>query len=271
MSLKKKRILFVVEGLRREMGIFDNLGTVFFNEKSDVITLPVPADMNIYMLYAAMKKDDFETDVVELLKERIPAAKKILEPYCRDDFAEVYFFFDFDAHSNNLHEMDNVDALREMLEKLNNETEMGKLYISYPMVEALRDYVVGDCRVVNGPCLRHRKEFDSYKHDSAANPDNNAIKDYAFLRWKEVLLCYAHRVSCLFQTSELDYRSFVDGVTPSSIFEQQMRIYAFSENVFILSCLPEFLIDYSAKYWNAAVGKRKKPIRHKECPKPRVG
>ena len=127
MSLKKKRILFVVEGLRREMGIFDNLGTVFFNEKSDVITLPVPADMNIYMLYAAMKKDDFETDVMELLKERIPAAKKILEPYCRDDFAEVYFFFDFDAHSNNLHEMDNVDALREMLEKLNNETEMGKV------------------------------------------------------------------------------------------------------------------------------------------------
>ena len=268
MDVKKKRILFVVEGLRREMGIFDNLGTVFFNDKSDVIAIPVPADMNIYMLYAIMKEDGFETDVVELLKERIPAASNILEPYHRDDFAEIYFFFDFDEHSNNLHKTNNIAALREMLENLNNETEMGKLYVSYPMVEALRDYVASDCRVVSGSCLRHRKEFASYKQDSAVNPENNNVKDYVFSHWKEVLSCYVHRASCLFQSSELDYRSFVDEVTPSSIFEKQMLIYASSENVFILSCLPEFLIDYSSKYWNAAIGKRKKPIHHKECPKP---
>ena len=45
MSEKKKRFLFVVEGAKREMDIFDNFASVFFNDKSEVITLPVPADM----------------------------------------------------------------------------------------------------------------------------------------------------------------------------------------------------------------------------------
>ena len=110
---KKRRFLFVVEGAKREMDAFSNLASVFFNDKSDVIAIPVPANMNIYMLYDVMKKDGFETDIVEILKERVPKAKEILADYTRDMFAEVYFFFDFDEHSNNLRKTTNVEALKD--------------------------------------------------------------------------------------------------------------------------------------------------------------
>ena len=63
----------------------------------------------------------------------------------RDDFSEVYLLFDYDTHQTNLGRKDDVDAVAQMLESFDNETENGKLYISYPMVEALRDYKPGIC------------------------------------------------------------------------------------------------------------------------------
>ena len=91
--VNKKLFLFIVEGAKREIGILKNLASVFFNDKSDVVTIPVPADMNIYMFYNVLKKDNFETDVVELLKEKVPKAKRILKDYTRNSFAEIYYFF----------------------------------------------------------------------------------------------------------------------------------------------------------------------------------
>lgn len=261
----KKLFLFIVEGSNREIKIFNNVISVFFNDKSDAVIIPVPAEMNVYMLYDSMKKDNFEIDVVELLKEKVPRARALLKDYFRDSFAEIYYFFDFDEHSNNLHNVNNIDALYEMLKKLDNETELGKLYISYPMIEALRDFDSADCGTANGKCFRNRNEFGTYKNDSSVNYEYNNICNYDFLSWKKVIGNYIYRTSCFFRFNELNRELFIEKVTPFHIFEKQMLGYSTTENVFILSCLPEFLIDYSENYWNAVVGKRKKLVRRKGC------
>ena len=238
MSEKKKRFLFVVEGAKREMDIFDNFASVFFNDKSEVVTISAPADMNIYMLYDILKQDDFETDIVEVLKERVPKARKILKNYTRNSFAEIYLFFDFDAHANNLHKKSNIDVLKEMLEVFNNETELGKLYISYPMVEAIRDRNPDDCGVVSGPCFRNRTDFGTYKRDSANLIENNDIGSYDFVKWTNAICNYVYRSSCFFGKDTLDRDDFVDTFSPLAIFNKQIAVYEKSEDVFILSCLP---------------------------------
>ena len=261
----KKKFLFVVEGANREMSIFENLGSVFFNDKSDVIAIPVPVGMNIYMLYDIMKKDDFDTDIVEVLRENVEEAQEKLKGYTRDDFAEIYFFFDFDEHSNNLSNADNIKVLEEMLTMLNNETELGKLYISYPMVEAVRDYIADDCRVCSGGCFRNRNDFGTYKNDSAADTKHNKVKNYDFSNWKVVIANYIDRASCLFSFRNLNREDFIKNVIPLTIFVKEMNIYEKTEDIFILSCLPEFLIDYSENYWNASIGKRNKPFKYAKC------
>lgn len=265
MSEKKKRFLFVVEGAKREMDIFDNFASVFFNDKSEVITLPVPADMNIYMLYDVLKEDNFETDIVEILKEKVQKARKKLKNFTRNSFAEVYLFFDFDAHANNLHNKSNVEVLKEMLDVFNNETELGKLYISYPMVEAVRDHDLDDCGVISGSCFRNRTDFGTYKRDSANLVVNNDIGSYDFVKWMTVVCNYIYRSSCLFGKRNLDREDSIETICPSAIFNKQIAIYEKSENIFILSCLPEFLLDYSTKYWDTSIGKRKRPINKKGC------
>ncbi len=267
MNEKKKRFLFVVEGAKREIDIFDYFASVFFNDKSEVITISAPADMNIYMLYDVLKKDNFETDIIEVLKEKVPKARKILKNFTRNSFAEVYLFFDFDAHANNLRKKSNIEVLEEMLKVFNNETELGKLYISYPMVEAIRDHDLNNCGVVSGSCFRNRTDFGTYKRDSANLIENNDVASYDFVKWMTAIRNYIYRSSCLFGKDKLDREDFVDSINPITIFNKQITIYEKSESIFILSCLPEFLIDYSTNYWDASIGKRKKPIHKKGCDK----
>lgn len=265
MITKKKRFLFIVEGESREMDIFNNFADVFFNDKSEVVTLPVPAGMNIYMFYDILKKDNFETDLVEVLKENSAKAKQILENFNRNSFSEVYLFFDFDAHANNLRNKSNVSVLQEMLNVFNNETELGKLYISYPMVEAVRDHVADSCGVVSGSCIRNRADFGQYKKDSSKNTKNNKISSYDFLKWMVLTCNYVYRSACLFRVNKLEREKFLETVTPNLIFDKQISIYEKSDDIFILSCLPEFLIDYSIIYWDLSIKNRKKPILKNGC------
>ena len=50
------------------------------------------------------------------------------------DFSQVFLFFDCDCHDSSASD----DKLKKMLDFFDNETENGKLYISYPMIEAIR-------------------------------------------------------------------------------------------------------------------------------------
>ena len=135
---------FIVEGEAREPLIIDNISKVFFNHGNfEIITLP--AGENIYMLWKKLKEDDFDTDIIEVLRESNKGIREQLADLTRDDFSEVYLFFDYNAHQTNLGKSDDANVVNQMLESFNNETENGKLYISYPMVEALRDFEAGIC------------------------------------------------------------------------------------------------------------------------------
>lgn len=82
----------IVEGEMREPQIINNIFKVHFrNSNFKLITLP--AGENIYMLWKRMKEDDFETDIIEVLRESSDEIKEILAGLERDDFSEVFLFF----------------------------------------------------------------------------------------------------------------------------------------------------------------------------------
>lgn len=78
------------------------------------------------MLWKKLEADDFETDIIEVLRESSKELQKLLEGLSREDFSEVFLFFDYDAHQTNLGNADGQDALKQMLESFDNETENGK-------------------------------------------------------------------------------------------------------------------------------------------------
>lgn len=238
---------FVVEGKEREPEIIDNISKNFFKHHNfEIITLP--AEQNIYMLWKKLKEDDFETDLIEVLRESHEKIKQQLEGFTRDEFSEIFLFFDYDAHQNNLskwheNEKDASNVIEQMLENFNNETENGKLYISYPMAEALRDYKAGTCGDGES-CFISIDDLSNYKNLSAERSVNHHIRDYAYEDWKDIIEMFVKRASCLFGKNEIfsfeEYREKVDPSMIHSLEQQEIG----KKGIFIISAFPEFILDY---------------------------
>ena len=247
---------FIVEGEVREPQIIDNISKVFFTHKNyKIITLP--AGQNIYMLWKKLKEDDFDTDIIEVLREEHIELEKQLEGLNRDNFSEVYLFFDYDGHQNNLGNDIDENVIEQMLISFNNETENGKLYINYPMVEALRDFRTGICGSKEN-CFVSSEELGKYKFLSIRNVDFPQFKMYDFQVWQAVIEVFSMRLSCLMnQSAVITYNQYVEIVTPLEIFKLEEK-EILKNRVFIISAFPEFLLDYfGVKLW-------KKCVKHTE-------
>ena len=130
-------ILFVFEGEYREPELFATIQKMFFPKDNERIAYSF--GNNIYELYNELSKLDDAGDLVSLLQERCSGqADNPFEGLNSSDFSEIYLFFDYDFQNKNLELSEINRQLKEMLSIFNDETEYGKLYINYPMIESIR-------------------------------------------------------------------------------------------------------------------------------------
>lgn len=217
------------------------------------------------MLWKRLKADDFDTDIIEVLRESNKEIRKQLLGLSRGDFSEVYLFFDYDAHQMNLGKADDGDVINQMLESFDNETENGKLYISYPMVEALRDFESGICGKPQN-CFVAIKDLGEYKNVSSKRSFNPHFRDYDFDVWKEIIDVFAMRISCLLGRVEVvSYEQYLETASPYNIYicEENETV---KDRIFILSAFPEFLVDYfGMKLWKTCVKHTKNRLENQLC------
>jgi hypothetical protein len=128
-------ILFILEGKKPEVPLCKTMNRLFVKDPDDAIHCVYGTI--IYELYRELKALGDGSDIVAVMKEK----DETLRDRLSSDFAEIYLFFDYDIH----HEfpqpipIDELNKrLNEMLNYFNNETENGKLYVSYPMSESIR-------------------------------------------------------------------------------------------------------------------------------------
>lgn len=91
MDSRKKRVLFIYEGIKAEETLLNNLVRVFFSSTATISILNCPADGNIYMLWTRLKEDEFETNVVDVLKEMSVIANERLKHFRASDFQRFIF------------------------------------------------------------------------------------------------------------------------------------------------------------------------------------
>ncbi len=76
--------LFIVEGESRDLRFAEKMKDLFLKGRDDLRVICLPAAQNIYMLYERLAEEDFDLDVVEVLRETVPSAAKCLEGVERD-------------------------------------------------------------------------------------------------------------------------------------------------------------------------------------------
>jgi hypothetical protein len=235
-------ILFVFEGAKTEDQIVRSLQNFFINENTVVKCI---YGAEIYQIYKAII-DDEDLDTFNLLKEREPEHNQILNDYNRNDFAEIYLFFDYDGHST----LADDNKLAELLNFFCEETDKGKLFVSYPMVECLKHIVDFDnfwnltvqCKnnisyktLVHDTCLKHLSDFRKYDLDI----------------WKKLVIAHLMKMNFIVNSSY----SFPDEIVRQIVIfsHQQEKYINLHSTVSVISAFPVFLHDY---YGNENIKKR---------------
>lgn len=236
------KILFVFEGEKTEEQIVNNLQKFFVNENT-IVKCVYGAE--IYQIYKDVVNDD-DLDTFNLLKERNLENTKTLSQYNRSDFAEIYLFFDYDGHST----LADDNKLKELIDFFCEETDKGKLYVSYPMVESLKHIEDFDrfkdltvqCKknlsyknLVHNTCLKNLSNFNKYNIDI----------------WKQIIITHLMKMNYIVLSYYTTPEEIFDQLT---IFSKQLEKYIEPNSVVsVLSAFPVFLHDY---YGNVGIIER---------------
>lgn len=129
MDKVRSKILVLVEGSKTDYKLMNKLLSIYGIDSSHQI---VSYNTNIYTLYNAMfrDKDPSSLDLLQVLREREPDAEK--KELFNQAYSDILLIFDLEPHAPDF----TPEKICEMALYFTESTDMGKLYLNYPMVES---------------------------------------------------------------------------------------------------------------------------------------
>ena len=193
-----RNILLVVEGKKAEPALFSRTFEAFgLQERYHIVSI----GMNVYAFFEYLEKHygdsleflEMQTVLLEFFRsiERDSHSLSQIEQELRRRFTDILIVFDFDPQDNRF----DADLLTRLQENFCDSSDMGQLYINYPMLEAYRDFErLGDSDFYESEAsyeeICHK---GTYKHRVHAR--KNGIPDVGNLGGMEIAAIVAMHVS----------------------------------------------------------------------------
>lgn len=237
----KSNILCIFEGEKREGQYFKTLKNVYF---SDLSILVCCFGNDIYELYKELK-DDEDLDLIEILRESksVPKNAKILDGYERDDFNQVFLFFDVECQDEKF----NKNDFLSLIDVFSEETDNGKVFISYPMIEAIRDipsyeeYLDHKIDVQNCTGKKY-KSLSAGGIQTFNDPRNNKVED-----WDKLVKVNIEKANYIITATK---GNFISNPEQKYIAEKQIASITEQKNIFVLSSYPLFIYHQKPSYFS---------------------
>lgn len=245
-------ILFIFEGERREVMLFKSIELLFFPRPNENIVCSF--GNNIYELYRQMQNLGEGADIVGLLKEN--GSFDIDSDM--SDFSDVFLFFDLDIHNQNQSIETSKQQLKEMLDYFDNETENGRLYVNYPMIESiyhterLPDQNYYNYTVKIDDCSDYKRiarDFGPYSNldhlcVTQRNKDRSEIVNRAKKNWLHLVEMNVSKSAKLCDVTN-DSEKLKEEISQSHIFSKQdIKHIEPNGEIAVLNGFPLFLFDY---------------------------
>jgi hypothetical protein len=136
-SRKRKQHLIIVEGNHEKNELISEL-LICFPEIDINMDDVIIYGTNIYMLYQDIEKgypgNWWEQDIDLPM---IVSKKKQISTFYKTDFTNVLIIFDFERHDPKFSE----DKILKLQNYFHEVTDVGQLYINYPMIESYQDFL----------------------------------------------------------------------------------------------------------------------------------
>ena len=247
--MSSAKVLFVLEGEQPEGNTLARMQRAFPEELADLSEdlIKIVFRSNIYSLYGKLKDDDGFLDVVEVLKEQHTDDEE-LQNLDREAVSQVFLFFDLDIHGLAQSTEQSCEQLCELVNFFNNETENGKLFLSYPMVEA-----INICDVENGLMSDDRKLFsidkcvnDGFKHfaDDLNRDTKTICRANCRENWLIISKANYEKAKWLMHLTSEELFSVLDQMQQAAILQHQQKLIKNDGVVATLSAFPFFLLEY---------------------------
>jgi hypothetical protein len=239
-----KNILLVFEGAKTEPGIFDNIKKVFFTKNGESMIYAI-FGTNIYNLWLEIKDDPY-INTLAILQGRAEN-KAILAHYSRKDFAEIHLFFDYEGHAHKGMTLEDYNAMIfQMLATFDDEyNDHGRLWISYPMVEALK-HCKWDLTACFDECCAEITDYSHYKERIGQINDFQDVRLLTWPAWRYLIAINIQKAFCLVDGHYRmpTYREVVKLFDQMVIFKKQEEKFIIpADSVAVLSAFPFFLSD----------------------------
>ena len=236
------KILFICEGAKTEKKFCNLIIDKYFiqnNREKEYVAF----DTNIYGLYDEMSQDE-GLDIVELIKEK---AKKKKDMYNyskleKGGFSEIYLIFDFDFQAPQYDDK----KIKAMLDFFNNETEHGKLYINYPMIESFKhfkslpDFDFNSYTVTKNECSSYKQYIDSISKIVHFNDVGES--DLGIIIKQNLDKAYM-----ITNNSKGDYSTYMEKISQENILSYQVKYLHDNEFIYVINTSVFWGIDYFGK------------------------
>lgn len=247
--MSKRNILCVTEGVKTEIQILEQLNQVFIQRD---ITF-IPFSTNVYVVYNDYLKlkgnndDDDDFNIFIFLKNY--DKDNVLENKKRNDFTDILLFMDLDRHhldkiNDPMEHSKLLGCLPAMLNLFDNSIENGKLFISYPMVEAFKHPIeIDECSDISLG-KKYKNITSTICNKKLENFNNHPLNRE---QWSKFLLPHILVVNFLINQKfnyPISYQE-IDKFHQSTIYQKQCQDYIVPHNkCLILSPFALFLLEF---------------------------
>lgn len=234
---KNNYILMVFEGEKTEKLIFDSLKKYFLNDKENRIIYSFHCG-EIYSLCNKLQKDEDET-LFFILKEKLQDKNPILKDILVEYVESIYLFFDYDNHAPTADD----SKLQNMIEYYDDEFDNGKLFISYPMVEAIKHLKKGiDFKDTTAISEKQYKQIARNNCNATLKQLGEVEINLSKIDWQYIIIEHCKKSNFIVNENF----NFPDKIIKQiEIFTKQKEKYIDCDNkVSVISSFPLFLLDY---------------------------
>ncbi len=225
----KSKILLIVEGEKEELRILGKAShglLSLIGAEYEIVSFANP----IYELYDAYQKGKYD-DIVSYLRyeKGLQLPKNVLS---KNAFSAIYLVFDFEVQDHKYSD----EKIKQLLELFNNETELGKLYINYPMVESyyhlekLPDNNYND-RVVDITNLNGKKYKKMVYEATCLKKNLMTNRELCF-----IIMQNYNKAIYITNQKQIDHKK---------VLEVQLERKKEKNEIFVLSMFPFIVLDYN--------------------------
>lgn len=240
---KPSKILVLVEGARIDFRLMEHLLNVYGLDKRHEI---VSYNTNIYVLYDDLfsEGDPSSIDILQLLKEREPNTKqKAILDFA---YSDILLIFDLDPQDPRFEE----NKIVKMMQYFVESSDMGKLYLNYPMVEAFYHMKsIPDKNYYNYGVTLDELKCGTYKQRVNQENRNRDYKKFAVSR-EECNIVIQQNIEKAWYITTLDRHAAENThLTPDSleILKKQLIFLAEGNSISVLCTCIFYISDYNPK------------------------